>query len=230
MIDTLECFPFGTSRWRSDFLNSGRDECGNFLYWTNTIPNASAVLLRRNILKRAGGPPRDMRLAGDWVTYVNMLAISDIAFVSAPLNYFRFHDRTVRSRLSDDLDVAVFEMIRLQTAIMSACGMPEHLREHGEALTNFVGYWISLARRPPHNKVPARASLALLMSFARLHPKALSAALGMLSWELMADVARRAGILGLAQAAKMGGRPGAMTVVKMVGRVQDQYTHEVPSI
>ena len=90
LIDTLECH-FETCRWKSDYVNSGRDEC-RFLFWTNTIPNASAVLMRRKVLERAGGPPRDMLLAGDWLLYVKMLSISDVAFVSAPLNYFRHHD------------------------------------------------------------------------------------------------------------------------------------------
>ena len=104
IIDTLDCH-FDTTRWKSDYVNSGRDEC-RYLFWTNTIPNASAVLMRRKVLDHVGGSPRDMLLAGDWLLYVKMLAISDIAFVSAPLNYFRFHGRTVRSRLSDDPEVS----------------------------------------------------------------------------------------------------------------------------
>jgi glycosyltransferase involved in cell wall biosynthesis len=199
MIDKLERLPFGTSRWRSDFLNSGRDECGNYLYWTNTIPNASAVLLRRNILERAGGPPLDMLLAGDWVTYINMLAISDVAFVSTPLNYFRHHECTVRNRLSNDPEVAVSEMIRLHRALTSACGLPKHLRDNKEALINQVGYWIDLARRPPHNKVPARVSLTMLRSLARLHPTAFKEGLRLLTRDQLAELARRAGLLNTAR-------------------------------
>jgi len=46
-----------SSHWREDYVNAGHDECKNYLFWYNTIPNASAVLLRREILARAGGAP-----------------------------------------------------------------------------------------------------------------------------------------------------------------------------
>ena len=60
------------------------------------VPSCS----RRSILERAGGPPSDMLLYGDLLTYINVLSISDIAFVSSPLNYFRQHPSTVRKRVS----------------------------------------------------------------------------------------------------------------------------------
>ena len=50
-----------------------------------------AVLLRRSLLERIGSAPTDMLLNGDWLTYARILLMSDIAFVSTPLNYFRQH-------------------------------------------------------------------------------------------------------------------------------------------
>jgi len=84
--------------WREDYVNAGHDECKNYLFWHNTIPNASAVLWRREILERVGGAPTDLRVCGDWMTYINVLQLSDIAFVSTPLNYFRQHQTNVRTR------------------------------------------------------------------------------------------------------------------------------------
>ncbi len=200
MIDTLECH-FETSRWRSDFLNSGRDEC-SFLFWTNTIPNASAVLMRRKVLERAGGSPRDMLLAGDWLLYAKMLTISDIAFVSTPLNYFRHHECTVRNRLTNDPDVRSFEMLRLARAVTKACGLPERLRNNEDGIRDQVEYWIKLARRPPHNKAPAGMSLSLLLWFARLHPAAFKTGLRILTKEQLAELARRTGLLNTARKLK----------------------------
>ncbi|HKM52578.1 MAG TPA: glycosyltransferase family A protein, partial [Isosphaeraceae bacterium] len=51
-----------SSHWREDYVNAGHDECKNYLFWYNTIPNASAVLWRREILERVGGAPTDMRV------------------------------------------------------------------------------------------------------------------------------------------------------------------------
>src|SRR5208337_4047810 len=87
-----------SSHWREDYVNAGHDECKNYMFWHGTIPNASAVLWRRETLERAGGAPTDMRLCGDWMAYINVLHLSDIAFVSTPLNYFRQHQANVRTR------------------------------------------------------------------------------------------------------------------------------------
>lgn len=36
-------------RWDDDFIDIGKNECGRYLLFENTIPNASAVLIRRSI-------------------------------------------------------------------------------------------------------------------------------------------------------------------------------------
>ena len=49
-VDYFEFAVEPEPRWRKDYINSGPDEAMNYLFWYNTIPNASAVLLRREIL------------------------------------------------------------------------------------------------------------------------------------------------------------------------------------
>ena len=83
-------------RWKSDYSNSGADECKRYMLYKNTIPNASAVVFRKSIYFKAGRAPEDMVYMGDWLTWIRMLTISDISFISEPLNYFRFHGRSVR--------------------------------------------------------------------------------------------------------------------------------------
>jgi glycosyltransferase involved in cell wall biosynthesis len=192
---------FEPSRWTADFISSGREECTNYLFWHNTIPNASAVLLRHGTLRRGGGVPRDMRLNGDWMTYVNVLSISDVAFIATPLNYFRQHSGTVRSRFSNER-FPTHEVLIVQRALIQRCGLPGRLRDNKQALAEYVNNWIGFERRPPHNKVPPGQSLALLLWFARMHPRAFRIALPTLAWEQMADLARRAGLLGTARRVK----------------------------
>jgi Glycosyl transferase family 2 len=71
-------------RWKQDFVNNGKDECQRYLIYKNTIPNA-------------GCAEESLKLCGDWLTWIKMLMQSDIAFIAAPLNYFRTHDQSVRS-------------------------------------------------------------------------------------------------------------------------------------
>ena len=83
--------------WREDYVESGREECARYLLFANTIPNASAVVMRRSVFLEHTRPSANMKLCGDWLTWVQMLMVSDIAFVARPLNYHRSHDGTVRS-------------------------------------------------------------------------------------------------------------------------------------
>jgi hypothetical protein len=77
-------------RWEDDYFNAGADETRYFAY-ENIIPNASAVLFRKQIYEQAGGANEQVRYGGDWLLWVNMLMISDVVFVAEPLNYYRQH-------------------------------------------------------------------------------------------------------------------------------------------
>jgi len=89
-----------TAHWQQSFVANGRDECGRYLLWKNTIPNTSAVLFRRQVFLQAGGARSNLRLAGDWLTWVEMLLLSDLAFTPERLNFFRHHPSSVREASS----------------------------------------------------------------------------------------------------------------------------------
>jgi hypothetical protein len=122
-----------------------------------------------------------------------MLSISDIAFVSTPLNHFRDHLNNVRSRVSTQ--ECSSEVQSVQSLIIRRYGLPQRLRENRNDLSKYVNTWIGSRRKPPHNKVPPKELLPLLLRLGRLHPKALQVGVRMLCWEQMADLARRAGLL-----------------------------------
>jgi hypothetical protein len=189
-LDVAE-FCYQSSHWRTDYISSGHNECTKYLFLTNSIPNASAVLLRREALDRAGGVPHDMQLAGDWLIYINVLSISDIAFISAPLNYFRQHVATSRSRLAGKKGPRR-ETWRVQRVLVRRYGRRTLLRGCRDVLPLFVNNVIYGGRRPPHGEVPLRLpeALGLLKWFARIHPVAFGIALRILSWELMAQLTR----------------------------------------
>jgi glycosyltransferase involved in cell wall biosynthesis len=190
-----------SDHWRADFVNSGSEECANYLFWYNTIPNASAVLVRRDALERAGGVCHHMRLCGDWATYVSVLSIADVAFVSEPLNYFRQHPNTVRGR-SVKQGLMAREMRAVHRTLIERHGLARLLRDQDEGLDKYVRVSIGAARRPPHNKVPLGESIVLLSWLARVQPRAVGIALPILAWEQMADLSRRVGLLGLARRVK----------------------------
>jgi glycosyltransferase involved in cell wall biosynthesis len=114
-------------RWKEDFINSGIDECRNYLINKNTVPNASAVVFRRSLYDQVGGADETSKLVGsDWLFWVNILLISDVAFVAEPLNYFRTHNTTCRER-SSQAGHHVDEALRVMNFIASKVEIPPEI-------------------------------------------------------------------------------------------------------
>ena len=96
-------------RWKADFCVNGLEECQNYLVSSNTVPNASAVVFRRDIYERVGGADEKMRMCGDWKLWAAMALQGKVAYLGEPLNYFRTHDTSVRSKSNKQaLDAAEY--------------------------------------------------------------------------------------------------------------------------
>ncbi|UYZ61372.1 glycosyltransferase family 2 protein [Hymenobacter weizhouensis] len=92
------CEALQTTLWMQDFDMDGPDFISKYMTFGNSIPNASAVLLRRSALTAAGPADENTRLAGDWLYWVSILKYSGISYISRSLNYFRTHNNNVRSQ------------------------------------------------------------------------------------------------------------------------------------
>lgn len=84
--------------WRHAFVADGRDECRRYMVMKNVVPNASAVVFRRDAFERIGGAPEAFRYAGDWMTWVRLFLEGAVAFTPEPLNRYRQHAATVTRR------------------------------------------------------------------------------------------------------------------------------------
>jgi glycosyltransferase involved in cell wall biosynthesis len=133
-------------RWKSDFISSGVDECCRYLLLANTLPNASAVILRRKLYEDTGGADESMKLCGDWLVWVKLLGVSDLAYVAEPLNYFRQHDSTVRSQRINSL-LFIFERYRIMATIARQSPIPEPILE--PACQKMADIWEAYTRRDP---------------------------------------------------------------------------------
>jgi glycosyltransferase involved in cell wall biosynthesis len=76
-------------RWKDNFTNNGRDEIRRYLIHKNTIPNASAVITRRSVLKKVLPVDTSFKLCGDWMHWGKVLLQTDLAYVAEPLNRWR---------------------------------------------------------------------------------------------------------------------------------------------
>jgi glycosyltransferase involved in cell wall biosynthesis len=124
-------------RWKHNFVNDGSDECRRYLVRVNTIPNASAVLFRREVYERAGYADETLRVCGDWLTWVRLLRISDIAYVAKPLNYHRLHQATVRKKM--DGNPALAETYRVICTMFATFDVPPEIR--AQVVERYLDKW-----------------------------------------------------------------------------------------
>jgi glycosyltransferase involved in cell wall biosynthesis len=81
--------------FRSDFCIPGHQFIQKFLVIRNALPNASAVLFTKAAFYKAGLAEPEIRYAADWLMWLKMLTAGGICYVSAMLNYFRYHSNSV---------------------------------------------------------------------------------------------------------------------------------------
>ncbi|ADK79823.1 glycosyltransferase family 2 protein [Sediminispirochaeta smaragdinae] len=85
-------------KWNNNYINNGMQEIKENLFVKNTIPNASAVIMRTDALRRYG-VYEDFTLSGDWMTYLRLLANGGkLAYRCRQLNYNRLHADRVTSQ------------------------------------------------------------------------------------------------------------------------------------
>ena len=86
-------------KWKTDYVETGKNEISQALAVKNTIPNVSAVVFKAAAFKQALHENYEeiisYRNAGDWVLYIRMLQGGDIAFFKEALNIHRRHSESV---------------------------------------------------------------------------------------------------------------------------------------
>jgi hypothetical protein len=90
---------FGADRWTAPFVAGLEDELDHGLAVKNTIPNVSAVVFRRDVLREVLSAELEAicgyRVAGDWLAYLHVLERGRLAFVPEALNLHRRHAASV---------------------------------------------------------------------------------------------------------------------------------------
>jgi glycosyltransferase involved in cell wall biosynthesis len=111
-------------RWRADFCVEGRELCREYFALITPIPNASSVVFRKDVYDRTGGADESLRLCGDWKVWAAMAMEGKVAYVSEPLNYFRYHGNTARGTAERD-GVAAKEFLHVSQWVLGRVDVPE---------------------------------------------------------------------------------------------------------
>lgn len=80
--------------FKKDFTLNGEEFIKNFLIDRNVVPNASAVVFRKDNYMQIGGVDQNIKYCADWFLWLKMLTIGDVAFSPLKMNYFRYHEKS----------------------------------------------------------------------------------------------------------------------------------------
>ncbi|MBF2026251.1 MAG: glycosyltransferase family 2 protein [Oscillatoriales cyanobacterium C42_A2020_001] len=130
-------------RWQHSFTSNGTSECTNYMIFRNTVPNASAVLIRRSTYLAVGGAPEEMRLCGDWIFWVKLLLSSDVVFVADALNYFRRANSKGARGQAGKGGRYIEERFKVLQYICQSAEIPQTRKL--DALYRFVNHWIEFS-------------------------------------------------------------------------------------
>lgn len=113
-------------RWRAPYVAEGRAEVAAALAHRNTIPNGSAVLMRRAALVAEMEALPDFRQCGDWRLYLACAAAGRIAYVPEALNRHRRHGGALTLTLADSL-APMAETLRLRVETLHRFDLPDEI-------------------------------------------------------------------------------------------------------
>lgn len=163
-------FLFDSNRWEASFVGGGKEECARYLVQHNTIPNASAALMRKEVYQKVGGADPTWRLNGDWYFYAKLLLQSDVAYSPKVLNTFRVHANTQRQKANADHH-AYDEILVVQDFICSQVAVPDEVRKR--ALSNVARWWSGSLFRQKINGRYFRENWRLYKVFRKRKPRLL---------------------------------------------------------
>lgn len=85
-------------RCKTDTVITG-NEMRRFLSFACVIPNLSAALIKRSLYTDCGGLSEKYLVAADWAFWLELSERTDFYYVAEPLNNFRQHPTTIRSKI-----------------------------------------------------------------------------------------------------------------------------------
>ena len=158
---------FHPDHWASDFSVDGVEECRNYFVVVNPVPNASAVVFRKAVFDHAGGADDRLRVGGDWKMWAAMALRGRIAYLSEPLNYYRSHASTVRTKsLNDGFSAA--ELFHVVRWLMGQVGPADSVRER--FCERMCEPWVSALIGPG---IPVRLKWLILQDVRAIDRRAL---------------------------------------------------------
>jgi glycosyltransferase involved in cell wall biosynthesis len=96
-IDNFDVKKEDLSILKNSIEINGRNIILEKMLFFNIIPNASAALMRKDLVFKHIDCITAFKTCGDWILYINILMESDLIYLNEKLNYFRWYHESVSS-------------------------------------------------------------------------------------------------------------------------------------
>jgi glycosyltransferase involved in cell wall biosynthesis len=152
--------------WTADFVVDGFEECRKYFAICNPVPNASAVLLRKEIYENVGWADEGLRVCGDYKVWAAMAFKGKFAYAAEPLNYFRTHSENVRTR-NDAGMLNIAEYFYVMLWVLHHVAPPDTLVQ--KAVIGEILGRLPLELNPRARVEGAQRSLSFIVDWNRQH-------------------------------------------------------------
>ncbi|MDN3667876.1 glycosyltransferase family 2 protein [Echinicola jeungdonensis] len=89
---------FTPNIWGDNWVQKGNNFIVNYLQFKNVIPNASACVFNKKLIKQKDWDIlTSMKICGDWLFWLSISENANIGFLSSHLNFFRYHSAVTRN-------------------------------------------------------------------------------------------------------------------------------------
>lgn len=156
--------------WKTDFEMEGKSFIEKYLTVKNVIPNASAVVFRRELVDKTMFSEKllNMKMCGDWYFWAMVMGNTRLAFKAAPLNYFRNHATISRKHTTKKQKK---QRLREEAEIHSAI-LEKYQMLNSQSCKSLTKKWCKLhstselfSKRFYKIKIPGTSKFSLLLAF-----------------------------------------------------------------
>ncbi|MDO1451020.1 glycosyltransferase family 2 protein [Rhodocytophaga aerolata] len=139
---------------------NGRDVVLNYMVGANLIPNASAVLFRKEIAKQIDSTYTQFKFSGDWWFWCELLLKSDIIHICEEMNYFRLHRNKVTvSAIKNGL--GIIEGLHILKLLRQKANLPKEI--YTNKTKNYANTFIcSQSDQTEEAPLPAKVAAKIL--------------------------------------------------------------------
>lgn len=147
---------FSKYDYSRDFTVDSKEYIKNALSFNNSIMNASSVVFKLN--KNIDiSSITNFKLCGDWFFWISHLSFSSkISYVADKLNYYRFHNNSVRA-ITDKSTIVLYEAMKVRTFCIQKFSLSKEYKKNivKEVVINFKSVIVNLFNQSLYLKIIA---------------------------------------------------------------------------